>query len=98
MFAFAIWDSSISRRLIARDRIGIKPLYYAPLPDGGVAFASELTALLEHPAVDRSLDPEGVASLFFLDYIHPPHTIVRGARKLEPGHALVWSAIGGLRE
>jgi asparagine synthase (glutamine-hydrolysing) len=79
---------------LARDRIGIKPLYYAPLPDGGLAFASELTALLEHPGVDRQLDPDGLTSLFFLDYIQPPHTIVRGARKLEPGHVLTWTVDG----
>jgi asparagine synthase (glutamine-hydrolysing) len=92
MFAFALWDHQKGRLLLARDRIGIKPLYYAPLPDGGLAFASELTALLAHPAVDRALDPEGLSALFFLDYIPPPHAIVRGARKLEPGHSLNWSA------
>src|SRR3954471_24631246 len=91
MFAFAIWDQLLGRLLLARDRIGIKPLYYAPLPDGGIAFASELTALLVHPDVDHQIDPDGLTSLFFLDYIQPPHTIVRGARKLEPGHLLTWS-------
>jgi asparagine synthase (glutamine-hydrolysing) len=92
MFAFAVWDQTAGRLLLARDRIGIKPLYYAPLPDGGIAFASELTSLLAHPAVDRAISRDGIASLFFLDYIHPPHTIVRGARKLEPAHFLVWDA------
>ncbi len=91
MFALAIWDQNNGRLTLARDRIGIKPLYYAALPDGGLAFASELTALLEHPDVDRRLDPEGIASYFFLDYVHPPSTLVRGARKLPPAHYLTWS-------
>jgi asparagine synthase (glutamine-hydrolysing) len=77
--------------LLARDRAGIKPLYYAPLRDGGVAFASELSALLLHPGVERSLDPAGLASYFFADYVHPPHTMVKGARKLAPGQFLHWT-------
>ena len=96
MFALGLWDDDAGRLLLARDRIGIKPLYYAPLPDGGIAFASELTALLEHPAVDRSLDPQALLSLFFLDYVQPPQTIVRGACKLEPGHSLIWTTQRGL--
>jgi asparagine synthase (glutamine-hydrolysing) len=98
MFAFAIWDGRKNQLLLARDRAGIKPLYYAPLSDGGIAFASELTALLEHPQVDRSLDPEGLAGYFFSDYAPPPHTLVKGAKKLEPGHFLTWSLETGLSE
>ena len=90
MFALAIWDSPNQLLLLARDRVGIKPLYYAPLSDGGIAFASELAALLQHPDVDREIDPCGIASLFFLNYIHAPRTIVRGARKLEPASYLIW--------
>ncbi len=90
MFAFGVWDSRRGRLLLARDRVGIKPLYYAPLPDGGIAFASELKALLCHPAVRFELDPEGLASYFFLDYAHPPHTLVRGVRKLPRAHWLAW--------
>jgi asparagine synthase (glutamine-hydrolysing) len=90
MFAFAVWDARRERLLLARDRVGIKPLYYAALPDGGVAFASELKALLCHPAVPRELDSEGLSSYFFLDYAHPPHTLVRGVQKLEPAHSLSW--------
>ena len=96
MFAFAIWDQRDQKLLLARDRVGIKPLYYAPLPDGGVAFASELTALMEHPAVDRALDPAGLASYFFGDFAHPPVTLVRGARKLPPGRWIEWSSCQGL--
>jgi asparagine synthase (glutamine-hydrolysing) len=91
MFAMGIWDQRAGRLTLARDRVGIKPLYYAPLPDGGIAFASELSALLIHPDVDRRIDPNGLACYFFLDYVHPPHTIVRGARKLETGSYLTWA-------
>ena len=90
MFALGLWDQKLGRLLLARDRAGIKPLYYAPLPCGGLAFASELSALMLHPDVDRSIDPEGLARFFFADYVHPPSTIVRGARKLAPGAFLVW--------
>lgn len=90
MFAFAIWDGPRERLLLARDRCGIKPLYYAELPGGGLAFASELTALLAHGGVDRALGADGLASYFFSDYLHPPGTIARAVKKLPPGHALVW--------
>jgi asparagine synthase (glutamine-hydrolysing) len=91
MFAFAIWDSRSRRLVLARDRTGIKPLYYADLADGGIVFASELSALLGHGGVDASLSVEGLVSYFFSDYVHPPLTIVGNARKLPPGHTLIWS-------
>ncbi len=90
MFAFAVWDAGRQRLLLARDRAGIKPLFYAELPGGGLVFASELTALLAHGGVDAALGGEGLASYFFSDYVHPPHTIARAVKKLPPGHALVW--------
>ena len=90
MFAFALWDAAAQRLLLARDRVGIKPLYYAELPGGGLVFASELSAVLAHGGVDRTLSTEGLASYFFSDYVHPPHTIVRGVSKLPPGHTLIW--------
>jgi asparagine synthase (glutamine-hydrolysing) len=90
MFAFAIWDAGHERLLLARDRCGIKPLYYAELPAGGLVFASELTALLAHGGVDGALGAEGLASYFFSDYVHPPHTIVGAVKKLPPGHTLCW--------
>ncbi len=90
MFAFAIWDGVAERLLLARDRCGIKPLYYAELSSGGLVFASELTALLAHGGVDRALGAEGLASYFFSDYVHPPHTLVGAVKKLPPGHTLSW--------
>jgi asparagine synthase (glutamine-hydrolysing) len=90
MFAFALWDAQAQRLVLARDRVGIKPLYYAELPGGGVVFASELSAVLAHGGVDRALSTAGLASYFFSDYVHAPHTIVRGVRKLPPGHTVVW--------
>jgi asparagine synthase (glutamine-hydrolysing) len=90
MFAFALWDARGCKLLLARDRAGIKPLYYAPLPDAGIVFASELTALLQHPAVARKLSPRGLQSYFFSDYFHPPHTLVEGVKKLAPGEYVQW--------
>jgi asparagine synthase (glutamine-hydrolysing) len=90
MFAFALWDARARRLTLARDRAGIKPLYYAALPGGGLAFASELSALLAHGQVDAAIDPGGLAAYFFSDYVQAPGTILRGARKLAPGHTVVW--------
>jgi asparagine synthase (glutamine-hydrolysing) len=90
MFAFALWDSSARTLVLARDRVGIKPLYYAELPGGGIAFASELSSLMAHGGIDDTLSEQGLVSYFFSDYVHPPHTIFRAAKKLPPGHSLVW--------
>lgn len=97
MFAFALWDAAAGKLLLARDRAGIKPLYYAPLPAGGVVFASELTALLAHPDIARRLSARGLQSYFFSDYFHPPYTLIEGVKKLAPGHFATWQA-GALSE
>ena len=90
MFAFALWDDRDQSLLLARDRAGIKPLYYAELPGGGLAFSSELASLMTHPSVDRTLSEDGLVSYFFSDYVQPPHTMIAGAKKVRPGHYLVW--------
>jgi asparagine synthase (glutamine-hydrolysing) len=91
MFAFAFWDARNGALILVRDRFGIKPLYYAPLEGGGLAFASELTSVLEFPhAFDRSLDQQGLVDFFFHDSIPPPLTVVRGVRKLGLGEYLIW--------
>jgi asparagine synthase (glutamine-hydrolysing) len=89
MFAFAGWDREQRRLLLVRDRLGIKPLYYQLLPDG-IAFASELKALLllGKPAIDRS----AVRDFLFHGYIPAPKTIYRGIAKLPAGHTLTWQA------
>jgi asparagine synthase (glutamine-hydrolysing) len=88
MFAFALWDARREQLFLARDRMGEKPLYYA-LVDGWFVFGSELRALLAHPAVGRAIDPRGVARYLAYDFVPDPHTILRDARKLPPGHSLV---------
>lgn len=85
MFAFAIWDVRARRLVVARDRMGEKPLYIAPTP-GGHAIASELKALLRHPEVSRDLDPVGVEQFLAFDFTISPRTLLRGVQKLPAGH------------
>jgi asparagine synthase (glutamine-hydrolysing) len=88
MFAFAIWDEKNQSLLLARDHIGVKPLYY--YWDGRtLVFGSELKALLQHPAVPREIDPEAIALYLECQYIPSPRSIYRHVRKLSPGHFLV---------
>jgi asparagine synthase (glutamine-hydrolysing) len=89
MFAFAVWDRGRQTLFVARDRLGIKPLYYAWLADGTFLFGSELKALLEIPNMDRSLDPEAVEEYFAFGYVPEPRTILRGVHKLSPGYSLL---------
>jgi len=88
MFAFASWDSNSRRLLLARDRLGIKPLYYQILPDG-IAFASELKALLV--LGELQIDPSAVRDFLFHGYVPAPKTIYRGIAKLPAGHTLTWA-------
>ena len=87
MFAFAIRDMRRDRLLLARDRFGKKPLFYAQY-GGKLVFASEMKAILADPGFDRCLDEEALASYFTLSYIPAPLTIFRGIRKLLPGRVL----------
>ncbi len=88
MFAFALWDRNQKTLFLARDRLGIKPLYYAQLPSGQVIFASELKALLVHPKLPREIDPCAVEEYFTYGYIPEPRSILRHACKLLPAHTL----------
>ncbi len=90
MFAIAVWDGRAGRLVLARDRFGIKPLYYLETADGGLAFASELKALMELPEFDRALDMRALESLLAFNSIPGPLTIFDGVRKLQPGHLLSW--------
>ncbi|MGA7799192.1 MAG: XrtA/PEP-CTERM system amidotransferase [Gammaproteobacteria bacterium] len=88
MFAFALWDRRRQTLFMARDRLGIKPLYYGTLPDGTFVFGSELKALSRHPDFPRDLDPAAVEEYFAYGYVPEPRTIFTHAHKLEPGHTL----------
>jgi asparagine synthase (glutamine-hydrolysing) len=89
MFAFALWDARRSRLLLARDRLGKKPLYYAHDPAGALVFGSELKALLAFPALDRSISLEAVSDYLSLLYVPREKCIFRAARKLLPGQVLI---------
>ena len=94
MFAFAIWDSERGELFLARDRMGIKPLYYSTLPDGTFLFASEIKALLTHPRMDRRLHVPAVDNLLTYGFNVAPHTFFRGIRQVLPGHYVRLSASG----
>ena len=94
MFAFAIWDAREQTLFAARDSFGIKPLYYAQLPDGGLAFASELNALLASGQVPREIDPLSVSEYLAWFSVPAPRTIYRGITNLPPGHWLKVNAEG----
>ncbi len=85
MFAFGIWDGAARRLLLARDRMGQKPLFYSALPGGGLAFASEVKALLLHPDVQPAIDEEGLAAYVTFEYLPGELSMVLGVRKLLPG-------------
>jgi len=89
MFAIALWDKRRQRLLLARDRFGIKPLYYRHA-GGGLSFASELKAMLEQPGFSREIDPKAVAAYLAFNSIPAPLTIFKEARKLPPGYLLSW--------
>lgn len=95
MFAFALWDAREQKLLLARDRIGKKPLYFAEV-GGALIFGSELKALLEHPAMPREVDPLAVADYFSYQFIPTPKTIYRHARKLRAGHCLIVTPNGAI--
>jgi len=90
MFALAIWDAGRGRLVLARDRMGQKPLYYGELPGGGLAFGSEPKAVLAHPDIRREIDRASLARYLFYEYVPAPYSIWRSLRKLPCGHALSW--------
>ena len=88
MFAFALWDRNRETLFLARDRLGVKPLYYAEIADGRFIFGSELKALVAYPGLRRELDPQAVEEYFAFGYVPEPRTIYAGAHKLPPAHTL----------
>ncbi|MEP6800362.1 MAG: asparagine synthase (glutamine-hydrolyzing) [Acidobacteriota bacterium] len=94
MFALALWDDRSGRLLLARDRLGIKPLYYTRLA-GGLAFASEPKALLALPGVSARLDPDAVSDFLSYGYVPFDRCIFAGIRKVPPAHRLLFERAGG---
>src|SRR5208337_3837994 len=89
MFALGIWNESQQRLVLARDRMGIKPLYIARRGDE-IYFGSELKTIFVHPEIERRLDPAGLDCWLSLNYVPAPWTLVQGIEKLRPGHWLEW--------
>ncbi|MBI5053354.1 MAG: asparagine synthase (glutamine-hydrolyzing) [Chloroflexi bacterium] len=88
MFGLAIWDEKTKTLLLARDRLGEKPLYYAQL-DHELIFASEIKALLQHPRLTPEVDEQALDLYLTLGYVPAPHTMFKGVRKLPPAHRLI---------
>ena len=89
MFAFAIYDARIKQMFLARDRLGVKPLFYAPIADGSIIFGSELKALTAHPALRREVDFAAVDDYLAFGYVPDHACIIRGVKKLPAGHYLL---------
>ena len=88
MFALAIWDRQARTLFVARDRLGIKPLYYA-LPGNSIVFGSEIKSLLRHPQIDARLDRLSLGQYLSLKYVASPRTMFEDIRSLPPGHFFV---------
>jgi asparagine synthase (glutamine-hydrolysing) len=89
MFAFALWDAKQKQLLLARDRMGKKPLHYCNAA-GHFVFSSEIKALLKHPRVSRQLDVSALSKYLTFEYVPAPHSIFSAIKKLEPGHYLLY--------
>jgi asparagine synthase (glutamine-hydrolysing) len=89
MFAVALWTESTERLVLARDRVGIKPLYFSQRGED-LYFGSELKAILVHPEIDRALSLNGLDCYLSLNYVPAPWTLVEGIEKLRPGHWMEW--------
>ncbi|WP_239335153.1 asparagine synthase (glutamine-hydrolyzing) [Frankia sp. CiP3] len=87
IYAFALWDSRSEELLLVRDRMGVKPLFYYPLPGGGLLFGSEPKAILAHPRVDRAVDADGLREVFTITQT-PELSIYKGMHELRPGQLL----------
>ena len=90
MFAFAIWDGNRRRALLARDRLGQKPLFYAHLDDGRLLFGSEAKALAAHPDITPAVDRAGLAHYLTYEYLPADLSMFAGVRKILPGHLLTY--------
>jgi len=89
MFAFAVWDRRQRTLFLARDHVGVKPMFYSLLPDGQFVFGSELKSIMTFPALSRQLNPRAVEEYFAYGYVPEPNTIFHNAYKLSPGHSIL---------
>lgn len=95
MFAFAVWDDLENSLVLARDRAGIKPVYYAPTRDG-IVFGSEIKAILASHLIEPELEHEALNQFLTFLWPVPPHTMFKGIWQVPPGHFLIWKG-GGIR-
>src|SRR5689334_8113981 len=94
IFAFAIWDERKRQFILARDRMGIKPMYYTRLANGHLIFGSEMKAILSHPGVERAVDLISLNEYLSYEYVPTPRTIIRNVQRLEAGHFLIYNLQG----
>jgi asparagine synthase (glutamine-hydrolysing) len=94
IFAFAIWNEKTGELVLARDRMGIKPMYYTHLPNWQFIFGSEMKAVLAHPAVERQIDLIALNEYLSYEYVPTPRTIIRNIWRLEAGHILIYNRRG----
>ena len=97
MFALALYDAGQDLLFLARDRLGVKPLYFAELPDGALIFASELKGLLAHPLLRRTSSPQAIEDYLAFGYVPDDACILEGVRKLPAGHFLLVDAASRCR-
>jgi asparagine synthase (glutamine-hydrolysing) len=90
MFAFALWDERRQRLLVARDRMGEKPLYFTQVEGQAFVFASELKSLVVHPAVERRVNLLALRKYLQYEFVPSPHTMIEGVHKLRPAHRLIF--------
>jgi asparagine synthase (glutamine-hydrolysing) len=89
MFGYAVWDRTRRKLVLARDRVGIKPMYYAEF-GGRLIFGSEIKSILAAPGVPREIDADALNAYLTLQYVPAPRTVLKGIHKLPAGHILVW--------
>jgi asparagine synthase (glutamine-hydrolysing) len=89
MFAFGIWDRNRQTMFLARDHVGVKPMFYSLLPSGLFVFGSELKSIMTFPELSRKLNPRAVEDYFAYGYVPEPSTIFHNAYKLAPGHSIL---------
>jgi len=97
MFAFALWDSLRQRLFAARDRVGMKPLFYSNMDGGGISLASDAEALRHLTGKSAQLDPFALSYVLTMGYIPSPWCVWKGFRKLPPGHSLTWDEKHGIK-